>query len=47
MALTIYKISNYVNWNAKSPSSYGGGEYGIPVDLSNYYTIQQLRKSVV
>ena len=48
MALTIYKISEYVNWAAKGGATYisGGGGVGepyTPVDLSNYYTKTELQ----
>ena len=44
MALTIYKISSYLNWRAGSATFPGGtGEIGGNSDLSNYYTIQQLQ----
>ena len=43
MAITIYKYAYHVGWGSTgiAVSSRSGG--GAPVDLSNYYTIQQLQ----
>lgn len=47
MALTIYKISEYINWKATGGATYinGGGVSGSvpPTDLSNYYTKSNLQ----
>lgn len=47
MALTIYKLSEYVNWRASGGATYmsGGGMSGNvpPTDLSNYYTKSELQ----
>ena len=43
MAKTVYIISSYINWETSSGTFPGGGSNGGHVDLSNYYTIEQLQ----
>ena len=47
MAITIYKNAYHVGWDTKGIAvvraiGIGGGESGLPVNLANYYTIEQL-----
>lgn len=43
MAITIYKYAYHVGWDTTGIAVSGRSGGGAPVDLSNYYTIQQLQ----